>query len=92
MEKPPSRGKFSLLSGLLYFGEKHTTVVLIEAEHYKQQILKVCHYYFLSGHLSEDRTLDRMRSTAWWVKSKYTREAYGLRSESSLGTVIYEDN
>lgn len=53
MEKPPSRGKFSLLSGLLYFGEKHTAVVLIEAEHYKQQILKVCHYYFLSGHLSE---------------------------------------
>ena len=67
---------FSLLSGLLYFREKHTSVVVIEGEHHKQQLLEVCHDDCLSGHLSEDRTLERMSSTAWWVGSKLDTQVY----------------
>ena len=69
-------GKFSLLSGLLYFREKHTAVVLIEGEHHKQQLLEVCHDDCLSGDLPEDRTLERMSNTAWWVGSKLDTQVY----------------
>ena len=58
-------GRFSLLSGLLYFREKHTSTVVLVSKHHVQQILQVCHDDSMSGHLSEDRTLERVCTTAW---------------------------
>ena len=69
-------GKFSLLSGLLYFREKHTSVVVLQRKDHIEQILQVCHDDILSGHLSEDRTLERVSTSAWWNQWKLETQTY----------------
>ena len=69
-------GKFSLLSGLLYFREKHTAVIVIDSGLNKQQILEVCHDDCFSGHFSEDRTIERVSTTAWWIKWRLQTQEY----------------
>ena len=80
LEEPWKRmyeeGKFSLLSGLLYCREKHTAAVVIISPHHKEQIMQVCHDDCLSGHLSEDRTLERIQTTAWWVRWRIEAQIY----------------
>lgn len=63
-------GRISLLSRLVYSREKHISVVILQREYHIQQKLQVCHDDFLSGHLSEERTLERVRTSAWWPKWK----------------------
>jgi hypothetical protein len=70
------QGKITLESGLLYFREKHSAVLIIVKPEHIQQTLHVCHDEFMSGHLSDDRTVDRIRNTAWWPSWRKDVEEY----------------
>ncbi|MBW0513737.1 hypothetical protein O181_053452 [Austropuccinia psidii MF-1] len=60
--------KFLLIDGLLYHREKHTSALTIIDRDYISLILQECHDCPYMGHMSEDRTKQRVASTAWWPK------------------------
>ncbi|MBW0524332.1 hypothetical protein O181_064047 [Austropuccinia psidii MF-1] len=60
--------KFFLIDGLLYHREKHTSSLTVVDRHHISLILQECHDCSYVGHMSEDRTKDRVASTAWWTK------------------------
>ncbi|MBW0493013.1 hypothetical protein O181_032728 [Austropuccinia psidii MF-1] len=60
--------KFSLIYGLLYHREKHTSALKVVERDHISLILQECHYCPYMGHVSEDRTKERVASTAWWTK------------------------
>ncbi|MBW0574123.1 hypothetical protein O181_113838 [Austropuccinia psidii MF-1] len=69
--------KSFLIDDLLYHREKHTTELTVVDRDYISLILKECHGCPYMGHMSEDRTKERLASTAWWPKweqefSEYT--------------------
>ncbi|MBW0580726.1 hypothetical protein O181_120441 [Austropuccinia psidii MF-1] len=72
LEEPWSRdynnNKFLLIEGLLYHREKHTSAFTIIERDQLSFILQVCHDYPYMGHMSEDRTKERIESTAWLPK------------------------
>ncbi|MBW0475971.1 hypothetical protein O181_015686 [Austropuccinia psidii MF-1] len=57
--------KFFLIDGLLYHREKHTSALIIIDRDYISLILQECHDCPYMGHMSEDRTKERVASTAW---------------------------
>ncbi|MBW0510774.1 hypothetical protein O181_050489 [Austropuccinia psidii MF-1] len=60
--------KFLLIDGLLYHREKHTSSLTIVDRDHISLILQECHDCPYMGHLSEDRTKERVANTAWWPK------------------------
>ncbi|MBW0557726.1 hypothetical protein O181_097441 [Austropuccinia psidii MF-1] len=58
--------KFSFIDDLLYHREKHTSVLKVADRDHISLILKECHDRPYMGHMSEDRTKERVESTAWW--------------------------
>ncbi|MBW0498360.1 hypothetical protein O181_038075 [Austropuccinia psidii MF-1] len=55
-----------LIDGLLYHREKHTiSLIVIDRDHISL-ILPEFHDCPYMGHMSEDRTKERLASTAWW--------------------------
>ncbi|MBW0466707.1 hypothetical protein O181_006422 [Austropuccinia psidii MF-1] len=60
--------KLFLIDGLLYHREKHTSGLTIIDRDHISLILHECHYFPYMGHMSEDRTKERVGSTAWWPK------------------------
>ncbi|MBW0518758.1 hypothetical protein O181_058473 [Austropuccinia psidii MF-1] len=60
--------KFFLIDGLLYHREKHTSALTIIDRDHISLILQECHDCPYMGHMSEDRTKERVASTAWWPK------------------------
>ncbi|MBW0470019.1 hypothetical protein O181_009734 [Austropuccinia psidii MF-1] len=62
--------KFFLIYGLLYNREKHTNALTVVDRDHISLILLECHYCPYMGHMSEDRTKERVASTAWWPKWK----------------------
>ncbi|MBW0497331.1 hypothetical protein O181_037046 [Austropuccinia psidii MF-1] len=69
--------KFFLVDGLLSHREKHTSALTVVDRDHIDLILQECHYYPYMGHMSEDRTTERVASTPWWPKweqefSEYT--------------------
>ncbi|MBW0544946.1 hypothetical protein O181_084661 [Austropuccinia psidii MF-1] len=60
--------KFFLVDGLLYHREKHTSALTVVDRDHISLILQECHYCPYMGHMSEDRTKERVASTAWWPK------------------------
>jgi len=60
-------GKFTLFDGLLYFRHRHSSVLVICDEVQIDTILKECHDNVDSGHFSEERTMERVKQTAWWI-------------------------
>ncbi|MBW0518732.1 hypothetical protein O181_058447 [Austropuccinia psidii MF-1] len=60
--------KFFLIDGLLYHREKNTSVLTVAHRDHISLILQECHYFPYMGHTSEDRTKERLASTAWWPK------------------------
>ncbi|MBW0564073.1 hypothetical protein O181_103788 [Austropuccinia psidii MF-1] len=60
--------KFFLIDGLLYNREKHNSALTIIVRDHRSLILKECHDWPYMGHMSENRTKDRVESTAWWPK------------------------
>ncbi|MBW0477307.1 hypothetical protein O181_017022 [Austropuccinia psidii MF-1] len=57
---------YFLLDGLLYHREKHTSSLTVADRDHISLILQECHYCPYMGHTSEDRTKERVASTAWW--------------------------
>ncbi|MBW0534906.1 hypothetical protein O181_074621 [Austropuccinia psidii MF-1] len=60
--------KFLHIGGLLYHREKHTSALTIIERHYISLILQECHDCPYMGHVSGDRTKEKVASTAWLPK------------------------
>ncbi|MBW0579266.1 hypothetical protein O181_118981 [Austropuccinia psidii MF-1] len=60
--------KFLLIDGLLYDREKHTSELKVVDRYHISLIMQECHDFPYMGHMSEDRTKERVESTAWWAK------------------------
>ncbi|MBW0478733.1 hypothetical protein O181_018448 [Austropuccinia psidii MF-1] len=60
--------KFFLIDGLLYHREKHTSGLTVIDRDHILIILQECHDCPYMGHISEDRTKERVAITAWWPK------------------------
>ncbi|MBW0551095.1 hypothetical protein O181_090810 [Austropuccinia psidii MF-1] len=60
--------KFFLIDGLLYHREKHTSALTVIGRNCISPILQECHDFPYVGHISEDRTKEKVASTAWWPK------------------------
>ncbi|MBW0512043.1 hypothetical protein O181_051758 [Austropuccinia psidii MF-1] len=57
--------RFDLLDGILYHRNKHTCVMALTARALISTILHECHDCVASGHLPEDRTLERVKTCSW---------------------------
>ncbi|MBW0571811.1 hypothetical protein O181_111526 [Austropuccinia psidii MF-1] len=60
--------KFFLIDGLLHHREKHTSALKVVDRDHISLILQECHDCPYMGHMSEDRTKERVASTDWWPK------------------------
>ncbi|MBW0502170.1 hypothetical protein O181_041885 [Austropuccinia psidii MF-1] len=60
--------KLFLIDGLLYHREKNTRALTVVNRDHISLILKECYDCPYMGHMSEDRTIQRVASTAWWPK------------------------
>ncbi|MBW0570603.1 hypothetical protein O181_110318 [Austropuccinia psidii MF-1] len=60
--------KFFLIDGLLYHREKLTSALTVVDRDHISLILQEFHDSPYMGHMSEDRTKERVSSTAWWPK------------------------
>ncbi|MBW0541522.1 hypothetical protein O181_081237 [Austropuccinia psidii MF-1] len=60
--------KFFLIDGLPYHREKHTSALTVVDRDHISLILQECHDCPYMGHMSEDRTKERVAITAWWPK------------------------
>ncbi|MBW0522213.1 hypothetical protein O181_061928 [Austropuccinia psidii MF-1] len=59
-------GRFHLLNGILYHRTKYTFFMTSTDRILIKTIVNEWHYIFSSGHLSEDRTLERVKTCSWW--------------------------
>ncbi|MBW0565149.1 hypothetical protein O181_104864 [Austropuccinia psidii MF-1] len=59
-------GRFYLFDGILYHRYKHTCVMVLCSGMLINTILLECHDKIYSGHLSKDRTMERIKTCAWW--------------------------
>ncbi|MBW0577151.1 hypothetical protein O181_116866 [Austropuccinia psidii MF-1] len=57
-----------LLDVLLHHREKHTSALTVVDKDHISLILQECHYCPYMGHMSEDRTKERVERTSWWTK------------------------
>ncbi|MBW0487125.1 hypothetical protein O181_026840 [Austropuccinia psidii MF-1] len=57
-----------LIDGLLYHREKHTNAISIIDRDYISLIIQESRDCPYMGHMSEDRTKERLESTAWWPR------------------------
>ncbi|MBW0570669.1 hypothetical protein O181_110384 [Austropuccinia psidii MF-1] len=69
-KKEYDEGIFPLLDGILYHRTKHTCVMALTYRTLINTILHECHDGVAAGHLSEDRTLDRVTTCSWWPNWK----------------------
>ncbi|MBW0538506.1 hypothetical protein O181_078221 [Austropuccinia psidii MF-1] len=60
--------KSFLIDGLLYHREKHTIALTVIDRDHISLILQACHDCPYMGHMSEDRTKERVANTAWWPR------------------------
>ncbi|MBW0555033.1 hypothetical protein O181_094748 [Austropuccinia psidii MF-1] len=60
--------KFFLIDGLLYHRDKDTSALTVVDRDHISLILQECHDCSYMGHMSGDRTKERVASTAWWCK------------------------
>ncbi|MBW0562569.1 hypothetical protein O181_102284 [Austropuccinia psidii MF-1] len=73
--------KFFLIDGLLYHREKHTSALTVVDRDHISLILQECHYFPYMAHVSEDRTKERVASTAWWPKWEQELSQYNNTCE-----------
>ncbi|MBW0558029.1 hypothetical protein O181_097744 [Austropuccinia psidii MF-1] len=69
-KKAYDEGRFHLLDGILYHRTKHTCVMALTDRTLIDTILHECHDSVAAGHLSEDRTLERVKTCSWWPNWK----------------------
>ncbi|MBW0507983.1 hypothetical protein O181_047698 [Austropuccinia psidii MF-1] len=60
-KKAYDEGRFHLLDGILYHRTKHTCVMDLTDRTLINTILHECHDSVTAGHLSEDRTLEKVK-------------------------------
>ncbi|MBW0507912.1 hypothetical protein O181_047627 [Austropuccinia psidii MF-1] len=65
-KKPYDGGRFHLLDGILYHRTKKTCFRTLKYRTLINTTLHECHDSVASGHLSEDRTLERVKTCSWW--------------------------
>ncbi|MBW0524137.1 hypothetical protein O181_063852 [Austropuccinia psidii MF-1] len=61
-----SAGKLPLFDGVIYHRNKHSCVMKFFSRLLLNTILHECHDSIYYGHLSEDRTLEKVKKRAWW--------------------------
>ncbi|MBW0584076.1 hypothetical protein O181_123791 [Austropuccinia psidii MF-1] len=66
MEEPYDEGIFHLLDGIIYHMTKHTCVMTVVDRSLINCVLKECHDSPFSGHLSEGRTRENVKTCIWW--------------------------
>ncbi|MBW0557801.1 hypothetical protein O181_097516 [Austropuccinia psidii MF-1] len=59
-------GRFHLFDGILYHRFKHGCVMVLCSKMLINTIILECHDNIYSGHLSEDRIMERIKKCAWW--------------------------
>ncbi|MBW0475560.1 hypothetical protein O181_015275 [Austropuccinia psidii MF-1] len=62
-----SEGRFQLFDGIIYHITKHYCVMKLCSRLLINTILHKCHDSIYSGHLSEGRTLEKVKNCAWWT-------------------------
>ncbi|MBW0500454.1 hypothetical protein O181_040169 [Austropuccinia psidii MF-1] len=65
-KKSYDEGRFNLLDGIIYHRNKHTCVITVLDRFLINLLLKECHDSPFSGHLSEDRTREKIKTCIWW--------------------------
>ncbi|MBW0500326.1 hypothetical protein O181_040041 [Austropuccinia psidii MF-1] len=65
-KKAYDEGRFHLLDRILYHSPKHTCVMYLTDRTLINTILHECHDSVASGHLSEDRKIERVKTLSWW--------------------------
>ncbi|MBW0528762.1 hypothetical protein O181_068477 [Austropuccinia psidii MF-1] len=69
-KKAYDEGRFHLLDVILYHRTKKTCVMALTDRTLMYTILHECHDSVSAGHLSEDRTLERVENCSWWPNGK----------------------
>ncbi|MBW0560654.1 hypothetical protein O181_100369, partial [Austropuccinia psidii MF-1] len=64
--KSYDKGIFHLLDGIIYHRTMHTCFMTVVDRSLINLVLKECHESTFSGHLSEDRTREKVRTCIWW--------------------------
>ena len=59
-------GRFTRFDGILYHRTKHCSCMVFIVRQHIFTVLHECHSCPYAGHLSEDRTLEKVKITAWW--------------------------
>ncbi|MBW0541153.1 hypothetical protein O181_080868 [Austropuccinia psidii MF-1] len=59
-------GRFHILDGILYHRTKHICIMKLKNRTLINTILHECHDSVVSGHLSENGTLERVKTCSWW--------------------------
>ncbi|MBW0559479.1 hypothetical protein O181_099194 [Austropuccinia psidii MF-1] len=65
-KKSHDEGRFHLLDGIIYYRTKHTCVTTVVDRSLINFVLKECHDSPFPGHLSEDRTREKVNTCIWW--------------------------
>ncbi|MBW0558141.1 hypothetical protein O181_097856 [Austropuccinia psidii MF-1] len=60
-----SEGRFHLFDGIIYHRTQNSCVMILCSRLLINTILHECHDSIYSGHLSEDRTLEKVKNCAW---------------------------
>ncbi|MBW0529194.1 hypothetical protein O181_068909 [Austropuccinia psidii MF-1] len=69
-------GIFHLLDGIIYQRNKHKCVKTGVDRYLINLVLEECHYSPFSGHLSEDRTREKVKTCIWWPMWQKDVEEY----------------
>ncbi|MBW0579355.1 hypothetical protein O181_119070 [Austropuccinia psidii MF-1] len=65
-KKSYNEGRFHLLDGIIYHRNKHTCVMTVVDRSLINLVLKEYHDSPFSGHLSKDRTREKVKTCIWW--------------------------
>ncbi|MBW0503523.1 hypothetical protein O181_043238 [Austropuccinia psidii MF-1] len=68
--------RFHLLHDILYHRTKHECIMALTDRTVINTILHECHDSVAAGHLSEDRTLERVKTCSWWPNRKKDASEY----------------
>ncbi|MBW0577749.1 hypothetical protein O181_117464 [Austropuccinia psidii MF-1] len=69
-KKSYENGRFNLFDGILYHRSKCTFFMVLCSRTLISTILLEWHDSIYSGHLSEERTIERIKTCAWWPSWK----------------------
>ncbi|MBW0502947.1 hypothetical protein O181_042662 [Austropuccinia psidii MF-1] len=64
-KKSDDEGRFHLLHGIIYHRTKQKCVMTVVDRSLINLVLKKCHDSHFSGHLSEDRTREKVKTCIW---------------------------